>query len=153
MSAGSASCRRRIPVFLSLALFGIVAFAADRASACSCARVSAEEHLGYADVVLTGELTETGWPWWSPWGWIAGGHSGRAVIRVDRVFKGDVGPSAEFTYQLGDGANCGLFLQEDSRGVFLLAEDDGALTSNLCLFDLGMDVDAITEVLGEGRAP
>ena len=152
MATVSLPRRRRTAPALSLVLFGLAALASGRAEACSCYRGTVEEHLRFADVVFTGELTQVGWPWWSPWGWFADGYTQIAVARVDTLFKGDIGPSVEFTYGT-DTAMCGIMLEEGSSGVFLLASDNGALSTNLCLFDLGMDVDAIVQVLGEGRAP
>ncbi len=137
---------------VTLLLFGLAALAAGRAEACSCFRGTVEEHLRFADVVFTGELTQVGWPWWSPWGWFSDGYTQMAVARVDTLFKGEIGPSVEFTYGT-DAAMCGIMLEEGNTGVFLLASDDGDLSTNLCLFDLDMDVDAIIEVLGEGQAP
>ena len=145
--------RRRCaaPVF-ALVVIGLMTLAAGRADACSCYRGTVEEHLRFADVVFTGELTQVGWPWWSPWGWFSDGYTQMAVARVDTLFKGDVGPSVEFTYGT-DTAMCGIELEDGSSGVFLLASDNGGLSTNLCLFDLGMDVDAIVRVLGAGRVP
>ena len=138
-------------IFAALILM-LVAAAPDRAHACSCLRSTVEEHLGFADVVFVGELVRVGRPWWSPARWTAGWYSGKATARVDLLFKGDVGRRVEIGYHRNEGT-CGIDLIEGSRGVILLREDYGRFSTDLCLFDLEMDVDAIVEVLGEGRSP
>ncbi len=111
-----------------------------------------KEHLGFADAVFLGELVRVGRPWWSPARWTEGWYSGEARARVDLLFKGDVGRLVDIGYDRNE-AMCGVNLIEGSRGVILLREDHGRYSTNLCLFDLEMDVDAIVEVLGEGRRP
>lgn len=144
---------RRIaaPVLVALILLSVAA-APDRAQACSCLSSSVEQHLGFADVVFTGELVRVGRPWWSIARWTEGWFSGEAIARVDVLYKGDVGRRVEIGYHRNSGT-CGLDLIEGSRGVFLLKEHYGRYSTDLCLFDLDMDVDAIEEVLGEGREP
>lgn len=143
--------RRSALVFLSVAL-ALLLFAPDRARACTCIRVGIEENLRYADVVFTGEVVRIGWPWWSPTGWRVGDRWQMAVARVDTLYKGDVGRLAEFTYWIGEEM-CGLSLREGRRGVFILAADVSGLTTNLCIFDLQMDVQSVVDVLGDGRTP
>ena len=148
----SISSRRiAVPVLATLLLV-LVAATPDRAQACSCMRSSVERHLGFADVVFTGELVRVGRPWWSIARWTEGWFSGKAIARVDVLYKGDVGRRVEIGYHRNPGL-CGLDLIEGSRGVFLLNEHYGRYDTDLCLFDLEMDVDAIEEVLGEGRRP
>ena len=144
--------RRECLQFLLLQVFVALGLAvvSDRAEACSCSGSTVEERLSYSDVVVTGEierierrslvirlladvLLET------------------AVLRVDRIFKGEVGGRAEFTYDTDEGM-CGLSLSEGQSGVFLLKSRGGRLSSELCLFDLDTDVNAIVDVLGKGRA-
>ena len=139
------------PVFATVMLM-LVAAAPGRAQACSCLSSTVEEHLSFADVVFTGELLRVGRPWWSLARWTEGWYSGEAIARVDVLFKGDVGRRVEIGYHRYEAA-CGINLIEGSQGVFLLSEHNGQYSTGLCLFDLDMDVEAIVEVLGEGRRP
>lgn len=139
-----------VPVYVALIL--VLVAAPGRAHACSCIEMSVEEHLGYADVVFTGELVRVGRPWWTIARWTEGWFTGKAIARVDILYKGDVGRRVEIGYHRYHGA-CGIDLIEGSRGVVLLSEHEGRYSTGACLFDLDMDVDAIEEVLGPGRRP
>lgn len=150
--SGALRSRRIAVSVLAVLILMLVAAKPDRAQACSCIGMGVEEHLGYADVVFTGELVRLGRPWWSLARWTDGWFSGTATARVDVLFKGDVGRRVEINYHPYEGA-CGINLIQGSRGVFLLDEHDGRYSTGACLFDLDMDVDAIVEILGQGRRP
>jgi hypothetical protein len=104
---------------------------AGTALACSCAMAGAADYVDYADVVVTGTLTNIELPPEGPV--ISSGDPVTYTVQVERTFKGD--PQSELTFTSArDGASCGLEgMQIDRRYTFFLNAGDGdRLFGSLC---------------------
>jgi hypothetical protein len=108
----------------------LVVGGAGTALACSCAMASTADYVDYADVVVTGTLTNIELPPEGPV--ISSGDPVTYTVQVEQTFKGD--PQSELTFTSARyGASCGLEgMQVDRRYTFFLNGDGDQLFGSLC---------------------
>lgn len=118
-------------VFALLVASGVlVGVGAGPAFGCDCASGSVKNFVGYADVIVTGTLTEMDDP---PQQEVVSSMDPITyTVDVDQTFKGDVAPQVVFTSAMS-GASCGLEnMQADRRYAFFLNTAGDGLDANLC---------------------
>jgi hypothetical protein len=135
-----------------LTAVGLVALTPATSYACSCAVADPEAYVDWADVVFTGTLTDVEPP---PQHQVMSSMDPNTyTFDVDRVFEGEVGPTAEVQSAMS-GASCGLEGMKAGRDYVVYAtHHQGALTTGLCTGTGPVDlehVESIEQVTGPGR--
>ena len=112
-----------VRLFACLAMTAGVVVGVSPAFACSCAEMDVESSLPEADGAFVGTYIDRSG---------IGGGSVAYTFDVERVVKGDFGPTAVVRTS-ADGASCGLEFYGDRRtGLLLHRADDGVWESSLC---------------------
>ena len=117
---------------LRLVLAGfLVALFAEKASACSCRRFSADDFYSRARAIFVGEITQISVVKSSD-----GGDIARAKFRVDEVVKGNPDLISFIESGVPRGPTCDLYLNEGRSYLFVLFDtnfvtwcDSGPVTS------------------------
>jgi hypothetical protein len=130
---------------VSVLLPVLVVLAAAPASACSCAQVSADQILADADYAFVGRVVEEDVR--------SSDQNTVQTFAVERVAKGDVGPTFRLVAQIGPwGANsCAVLFPHDKRvGVTVFRSATGSYSTSGCS---QIDPDALLELADGGRPP
>lgn len=108
----------------------LVGVGAGPAFACSCALSTVRDHVGYADVIVIGTLTNIEDP--PKKRIMSSGDPVTYTVAVDQTFKGEPSSEVLFTSAMS-GATCGLEgLQADRRYAFFLNSAGKGLDASLC---------------------
>lgn len=121
--------KTKTPLWAVLPLFLLLAMGSD-VRAMSCAPGPLSEDLARADAVFTGRITAVRYRSWFEVSGLCRTHSDGprcgekvAQVRVDQVWKGEVGEET-FVYS-EDGCNClGGYFSEGEERIFMVVRDD-----------------------------
>lgn len=108
----------------------LVTVSAPPAFACSCAYVNTASFVGGADEIFIGTLTSMTEP--SHTGVVSSSDPITYTVEVDAVYRGEVGPVAEFESAMS-GASCGLEgMAVDRRYLIFARTEAGRRTASSC---------------------
>jgi hypothetical protein len=142
-------------VLAVLVVVGLTVLVPSPAYACSCTATSLEQSVRGADVIVHAQVVSHDVE--SPDGVWGGSQPSRTELLVDRVFRGQVHEHLTLV-DAGRGACPGPEPEVGQRNVMLLSGEpraDGDLDWHGfgCGWSQPLTVGAITELVGEGRAP
>jgi hypothetical protein len=132
---------RRLLGTLALAVVGLAAWPTSSAYACSCAVAPGADPGELAEATFWGDVLDRR----------EDGHAAVYVVRVERVWSGDVPALAE-VHTSSSGASCGLELPASGPAVFYAEQGEGGRLSAMLCSGTG-PAERPPAALGEGHPP